>query len=90
MVISMTPSNTGKESQGKPATMSMYEDAKGQGSGFNQARFGHVNVTKEEADEGVEDICQKVIVMTDHGSKLGEGTGDRGRDPWITGSGRAA
>lgn len=61
----------------------------GMGVGFNQARFGQVNVTREEADEGVEDVCQGVIIMTYHGSKLGEGTEKRGKEPWITGAGRA-
>lgn len=39
---------------------------------------GQINVSREEADEGVEDICQGVIIMTDHGSKLGEGAGKKG------------
>lgn len=52
-------------------------------------KSSQVNGMKEEIEEGVEGICQGGIVITDHGSKLGEGTGEGGNDPWMTASSRA-
>ena len=57
--------------------------------GLALTKSGQVSGMKEEIEEGVEGICQGGIVMTDHGSKLGEGTGEGGNDPWMTGSSRA-
>ena len=72
----------GQKSQGRPVGMAVYEASQVQvrsirRAGFNQAKSDHVNVMKEEADEGVEAICQGAIVTEDHGSKPSEGTGER-------------
>lgn len=46
--------------------------------GCNLDRFGQLNVMMEETEEEVGDIGQGVTDMTDHGSKLGEGPGEKG------------